>query len=236
MEKVANIFGYNLLILPGRCPANYEHVAFHNLVYKFWKHFWSEVFKENNSTSTPDANIFYRQDFVGVVTKEDQIVGTVFFTENNLESDVISEIGYFSRPYVSEFSSKMREKNIYALSTLEMLTVAPEFRKKLTGISFGTVLIGIVMQAFKESGADIVFGPVRLDNGADKMLFDFGWELVSDTYSMHGTPVALSALYRENLKNSENALYQNLIEHLWRNRKDLRMQTKREWKDLLKSA
>ncbi|MGE3260907.1 MAG: hypothetical protein AB7K68_03915 [Bacteriovoracia bacterium] len=222
MEKLSNVSAYKLFILPGRCPAGFEHISFHNEVYAFWKQFWASVFKENNTPSAPDANIFYRQDFVGVVTKEEKIVGTVFFTENNLASDVVSEIGYFSRPYVNEFSQRMRRDKIHTLSTLEMLTVAPEFRKKVAGISFGTVLIGIVMEAFKASGAEIIFGPVRTDNGADKLLIDFGWKLISDVYSMHGTPVALSALFRDDLKASESSLHQKLVEDLWHNRMDLR--------------
>jgi hypothetical protein len=222
MEKIPDLLGYRLFILPGRCPAEFGHVAFHNEVYEFWKAFWSNVFKENGSASSPDANTFYRQDFVAVIMKGEKIVGTVFFTENNLASDVISEISYFSRPHVSEFAQQMRKSKVYTLSTLEMLTVAPEFRKRLAGISFGTVLIGLVMEAFKASEAAVVFGPVRTDNGADKLLFDFGWKLVSEGYSMHGTPVALSALFRADLKPSENALHQKLIDHLWRHRTDLR--------------
>lgn len=223
MEHIPDIFGYNLFILPGRCPVSFEHVSFHNEVYAFWKLFWAEVFRENHSSSAPDANIFYRQDLVAVITKKDKIVGTVFFTENNLASDVISDISYFSRPHVNEFSRKMRERGIHTLSTLEMLTVAPEFRRRVTGISFGTILVGIVMEAFKLAGAEVVFGPVRTDNGADKLLFDFGWKLISEGYSMHGTPVALSALFRHELKASGNSLHQKLIDHLWRNRTDLRI-------------
>lgn len=231
LHALPDLTDYQLQILPGRCPGDFRFVDFHNDVYSFWKKFWTEIFTQNHApVTTPDANIFYRQDFVAVITRRQDIVGTLFFTENNLQSDVIRQIGYFDRPHIRELTENFRAKNLTRVATYEMLTVNPRFRKKETGISFGSVLLGIVATAFRHSASDVMIGPVRLDNGVDKMAAEFGWQLVSPEYSMHGTPVAISALFKEHVQEGQNGLHQTVIKRLWGNRVDLRLAVRGEEK------
>jgi hypothetical protein len=216
---------YQLYILPGRCPPNYAHTGFHNEVYGFWKRFWEREFANNKSSSQPDAGIFYRQDTVAVIKRFGSTVGTFFCTENNIESNVTTSIPYFSRPHIDEFCLHLKSRGIFQVATCEMLSVNPEFRKRATGISFGLVLVGVVTEAFKEGSAKTMIGPVRLDNGAQKLLMDFGWKLVSKDYEMHGTPVALGALRKEDVKECGDAWTQKFIQKLWAERIDMRIPT-----------
>lgn len=217
-----SILDFQLHILPGRCPEKFEFIHLHNEVYQFWKTFWNDVFQQNGSSSKADANIFYRQNFVAVITNGKEIVGTIFQSENNIQSDVIREIAYFDRPFIREICDRWVLEENYNVSTYEMLTVNGKYRKKETGISFGSILLGVAVNAFLMSRDRVMIGPVRLDNGVDKLVEDFGWQLISDTYSMHGTPVAVSALFRENVRSSRDPIVQNWINTLWNNRMDLR--------------
>ncbi len=217
-----SLMDFQLHILPGRCPVNYEFTYFHNEVYQFWKSFWNEVFKQNGSSSNADPNSFYRQNFVAVITKGKDVAGTVFFSENNIQSKVVREITYFDRPYIREFCNDWIERGKYNVSTSEMLTVNPLYRKKEIGISLGSILMGISSQAFIESGNQVMIAPTRLDIGVDKIIEDFGWKMISEIYSMHETPVALYALFRENIRNSEDPEVQKWVDTLWSKRKDLR--------------
>lgn len=212
-----------VFILPGRCPPGYRHTELHNSVYKYWKNFWKRVFKENNTMSEPDANIFYRQDMVIVLMTDSNIIGTMFCTENNIASDVILDIDYFSRPAIDNFCLQEREQQNYNIATYEMLTVNPEFRRRITGIPFSSVLLGLAARAFKSMKAEFMIGPVRLDNGVQKLVYDFGWELISEEYQMYGTPVALSALSKSSLKPSDNKIVRNCIPKLWKEKTDLRI-------------
>ncbi|RYZ92077.1 MAG: hypothetical protein EOP06_05345 [Proteobacteria bacterium] len=220
--------GYRLFLLPGECAYGYKHVDFHNRVYQFWSNFWREVFIENGSPSVPDANIFYRQDVVAVITRGDEIVGTLFCKENNIASDVTCGISYFNREHLSKLVSSLRLRKIFGVATYEMLTVNPKYRKKNSGISFGTILLGVIVKTFVNYRSDILIGPVRLDNGVDKLVGEFGWELISEAYQMHGTPVAISALYRDKVKNCSTQSDHELIQRLWLERTDLRSETV-EW-------
>jgi hypothetical protein len=216
------IFDFQLHILPGRCPRNFEFIHFHNEVYQFWQTFWNDVFRQNGSSSKADANIFYRQDFVAVITCKRDIVGTIFQTENNLCSDVIRDIAYFDRPVIREICSEWKQQGLHNVSTYEMLTVNRNYRKKEMGVSFGSILLGITAKAFQATGNPVMVGPVRLDNGVNKLVEEFGWKLISDTYVMHDTPVAVSALFREAISPSPDPTIQNWINTLWNNRMDLR--------------
>ena len=211
-----------LFLLPGRCPPNYRHVDFHNQVFKYWKKFWVETFAVNKCRSVPKADIFYRQDLIAVLVDGNNIVGTLFFTENNIASDVTMEIEYFGRTYIHDFCERLRAKGVHSVATYEMLTVNPLYRKRITGVAFGAILLGIIVKVFESLNADLVLGPVRLDNGVCEMVFDFGWELVSEQYLMHGTPVALSVLYRDKIRDSQNKLIQGHVIKFWNEKIDLR--------------
>jgi hypothetical protein len=222
VQTITDFSHYRLCILPGRCRPGFPFVELHNRVFSFWRDFWAGVFAQNGSPSLPDPNVFYRQDFVAVIYRGEQIVGTLFCTENNLASDVTCGISYFARPRIAEFARDLRERNLNSVATYEMLTVSPQFRKNKTGISFGTVLLGIVVNAFRDYGADVMVGPVRLDIGVDKMVKEFGWELVSPEYELHGTPVAISALFKDRVRECQNPAHRALIQKLWRERTDHR--------------
>jgi hypothetical protein len=213
---------YKLFLLPGRCAPGFPHVELHNRVYAFWREFWQAVFAENKTPSQPDANVFYRQETVVVIMHGSEIVGTLFCTENNLASAVTNDISYFSRPFIEDFCHDQGARGTVNIATYEMLSVSPRFRKRRTGISFGSVLLGVVVEAFRGFNADVMIGPVRLDNGVSGMVQEFGWQIVSPEYPMHGTPVALSALFRDQIRACPDPAVRSLIERLWREKTDFR--------------
>ena len=222
LERERFLNSCELYLLPGRCPPNYNHIDLHNKVYGYWKSFWLETFANNKSNSQPSADVFYRQDTVAVLTYELDIIGTLFCSENNVASDVVSEIKYFNRPHIHEFCSRNKNSGLSNIATYEMLTVNPKYRRRITGVPFGSILLGLIAECFKSMQADMMIGPVRLDNGVDKMVSDFGWELVSESYMMHETPVSLSVLFKSGVRPTEDQFIQKHISRLWNERRDLR--------------
>ena len=221
-DKSDFIKSAQLYLLPGRCPVNCPDIEFHNQAFKQWSALWQSVFDENGAKSQPDANIFYRQDTVVLLMNESDLVGSLFACENNIYSEVTQNIHYFNRDYIKQFCKKLKADHIFNVATYEMLIVNPKYRRKNTSISFGSIMLGLICETFKTMDSQVMIGPVRLDNGVDKMVTSFGWQLLGEKFMMHNTPVTMSALFQNKIKKDENFEVQKLIHDLWKKRIDLR--------------
>jgi hypothetical protein len=214
-----NSFGFT--ILSGRSPIFDNSVDEQNECFDFYCRFWENVFKKNKCDSVPDPNVFYRQEKIVALQKNGRTIGTLFFSTNNLASNATKKISYFARPYIDTYIARCLDDGVQRIATYEMLAVDPQFRRTDSGVSCAKLLLMAIIELLKDSGSQCLIGPVRTDNHAKDLVLDLGWELVSDPYMMHGTPVALSLRRLESSIRNTEKKEELEFQRLWGIRNDL---------------
>ncbi|MFN8846054.1 MAG: hypothetical protein ACK5V3_04905 [Bdellovibrionales bacterium] len=186
--------------------------------YEFWYSSWSQFFKEQDPQFNLSPNEFFRQDAIGVLSNNSQIVGVHLYSEFDLSLSVTQNHEYLSHNFTHQYFSKIKELKISNVMTFEGLMISPKFRKSFTGISLAPVLVALSYQYLLfNSHIQAMIAPARSDNGVAQLGKASGCEII-DELVLHGTPVALILGRRENIHlNFLKANEQALVLHLFNN-------------------
>jgi hypothetical protein len=215
-------FRYRLLARPEPRAAGAgsdEQIEDYNRVYLFWRDFWTRVFRANGSSAVPTADNFRRQGQIAVLEHAGQIAGLSMHSRFDLRLVADREHSYMGI-YDDRFLKPLRERGVASVMTYEYLTVPPEFRRSLIGVSLGAVLIGLGLKLAVEAGVDAVIAPARRDVGVHRLAHDQGAVSLVEDISMHETPCDLIAFYRERIRLPHDPVQAALIERLWSELKD----------------
>ena len=196
-------------------------ILLHNKVYDFWYRIWNEVFSQSESMESLDTDDFFRQQFVKVVTCEDEVVGCSFSTMFNLKNDFYKKHSYFSS-FTPEVHEILKQNGQSAIS-VEYLTSHPDWRKRDIGVSLGAVILGLDMKLMKSLGADLALGATRKDLKVNHLCAGHGWETLIPSFIKCKYECELMAAYSKKVRPYPDALTQQTIERLWQDRNDYRV-------------
>lgn len=206
-------------IFPGHVDSQSPFVDLHNRTFKYWKDFWSDVFRELGSQAL-QVDAFKRQSVITVITNEDEICGLHTYSFYNLGLDAHLEHSYMKSSYTDNFLKKVKAKNVM---TMEHFTVDEKWRTKNIGVSLAHTLMGLGLEIAKFYNCEAVITSARVDIGAAKICASFGAKTI-ETKEMHNVPVDLMVWYRDTMRESDKPDVKNLIEHFWKNRESSAMQ------------
>lgn len=212
------------VILPGRfCPE--EYLDLYDLAFEFWSHNWSVVFKELKSEKMPNADDFFRQDFVPVIVHEEKILAIHHYSLYDLRPDCSIKHSYLDHNFTGTYFQKLREMRLFKLMSMESLFVDPDYRKSRTGIKISEVLISLGQKIFTHlTDAEAYFAPARVDNKVAQTCQLLGWESVESNITLNNVPVDLMIGRRGKVIPPADSKNLFVSEYLWKNRINLATQ------------
>lgn len=208
------------VILSGHFPKDPALHALHNKAFLYWKNFWNNVFKENGTNDQVNPDHFWRQDMVTILMNGEDIVALHLYSFFHLKSIAAKNHSYFVEGFNEEYFEKLNKRQGSSVMSLEYLTVAADWRKKDCGISLGSVFVGLACLHQKLHDVSVLIAPARVDVKVDRMMEEYGGEVIVGGLEMHNTPVSLMAIFNDKSKKHPDQNVNSAVEKLWKDRID----------------
>lgn len=196
-------------------------------VYDSWYKVWKKVFSADNRDFEPNTDDFLRQDAIVAIFYDGptpQLVGFHLYSFFDLRWKLNSKHSYFHGIDPKSFEL-LQKKNLNHAMTMEYLTVLPEFRKQVSHIPWGEVIIALGLQFMKSTHGDMAFGTARCDVKVDEMAAKLGFENLQAAIQKYDYECAVIICPRQNIRPHPNFETNALIQQLWNERIDLRQKT-----------
>lgn len=163
-------------ILPGRFRYNQTVPELHNTFYSYWKNTWQEFFmKMGCAPESLNLENFLRHSFQIVLHTDSSICGSLLVStfkcgsKTTLDHPVIKPFPTF----VHEIIKSNSHSNCFIG---EYLSVHPEFRKSILGLSLADILVGLYNQLFLELGGAISLAATVRQAKVDEIAKNFGYQ------------------------------------------------------------
>ena len=212
---------YQYVLIP-RQTADIDLIGLQNQVYRSWFAEWQKVFSSNSRDFKPSADDFLRQDMMAVILSGEKIVGFHFYSFFNLLRLEMSEHSYFDQIEKSSFEN-LRIKNLANVMSMEYLTVLPDFRKKEAFFPWGEILISLGLKVLNSSEGQVAFGTPRSDVKVNKMGEKLGFQTLQSAILKYDYKCEVMYYPRGNDSVHPEAIVENQISTLWKNRVDGRI-------------
>lgn len=193
-------------------------------VYGAWYKIWKKVFSADNRDYEPNADDFLRQDAIVAIFYEDtvpQLVGFHLYSFFDLRWNLNTKHSYFNGIDAKSFEL-LQKKNLNHAMTMEYLTVLPEFRKQVSQIPWGEVIIALGLRFMKSTHGDVAFGTARCDVKVDEMASKLGFENLQPPIRKYDYECAVITCSRQNVRFHPDFQTNVLIQQLWSDRVDFR--------------
>ncbi len=216
-----NLKKFKYYLMPTKAYRGFKGIELNNSLYQYWKEFWGKIYSEAGALEAFVTDDFLRQEFVGVLTFNDQIVGCLFSSFFNLNQTSTLEHRYF-KFYPLEYVQSLKARNIEIAQSVEFLTLDPAWRKSRTGISLSEVIIGLSLKAGHALNADAIIGTARSDVGVNDSCYKYGFECLIPNVSRRNFNVDLIAYFTssQTVKHPDQSI-DSFIDYLWENKIDL---------------
>jgi hypothetical protein len=201
-----------VVILPGVKPAA-NQIADYESAYAMWKLVWSQTFRELDGTEIIYSDEFTRQDEIICIFQRQVCLAMGVMRWTNYKLPTIREDSYFKmwpREALEALGAKGNQVIICS-----NLTVHPLGRGNKLGLPLKDVMVGLLVERLKESGADAMTGTMRADRGMHKTTYQFGATLLAPNLVHHNVPVDLVAFFPDQMAASQDPVVASSVEFLW---------------------
>lgn len=215
-------------ILPGHPRPGYGKRDLHNRAYRHFKSVWLRTLNRRAGEGVFDAYAFFRQDYIMVVTHENDIVAQLFASFLHLDSEITYDLGYFEN-FKENAVRVLREENAPSLMTLEYASINPLYsQKRIGGLCLGQVISNLGYMFAMTFDIDATTGMPRRLSGTNEKIIRSGYRLVDSLKNRCGLSVDIVLGFRDKLRPDDDPAVQSLIETLWKNRIDSTIEHKNE--------
>lgn len=204
------------IIQPRQVPPKGELEAYKKS-YSLWKRVWAETFHELEGKSTIYSDDFFRQDEAFVVFHHDECVGITMHSFLDLKNPVHRDLRYF-KAYPPGSVEDIEQLDVRHVLISNQTAVDPRFRKSLTQISFGEVLIGLSVKRLIELGLDAFIAYTNNSKKVQEICYRFGARPIVKGHSQHNVEVDIVCLKKENACESPIRDIRQTIDFLWNSR------------------
>jgi hypothetical protein len=207
-------------LLPGKFTDANPVPTLYNAVYQYWKKTWAEFFQKAGSpASSLNLENFMRQSYIITLHREEKIVATLLSSIFNLSSFTTYDHPCIV-PFPSDILNGLKTKGRGLCMTGEYLSVHPDYRKSLVGISMADVITGLLMNIFAERRIDIALAATVRDAKVDEICRQFGYVEVG-SYLKMGVDCVMLFNTQNSLREHPNNEVAAMVKKLWKNRNDL---------------
>jgi hypothetical protein len=207
------------LLMPGKCPKNFEYLKQYELAYAYWKAFWTHVYAEADSASAFVLDDFYRQDIICGIFAKDEVVALHLYSFFNLETQAVKDHHYFAF-YPPSFSQYLRQNRSSLVMSMEFMTANPKWRKKTSGVSFAEVIGTCGLKVLACSEADAAIAPARKDVKVHEMAKRTGFDVWQENVVKRNFICDIIVGFRDRVHANEDLQVQRIADQLWTQRID----------------
>lgn len=207
-------------LLPGSFFTNQAIPPIYNSFYEYWKKTWSEFFEK--AGSPPDSlNIenFFRHAFLIVLHREQEIAGSLSSSVFHLGAQAT-----YDHPHVRPFRDYLPDwKNDPAPGiavTGEYLSVHPDYKKDILGVSLAEVMVGLLMEIFVAIDARYALATTVRKAKVDVIAKDYGYREIG-SYLKCGVDCVVLYNTQETRVEHPNPKVRELVSRLWATREDI---------------
>jgi hypothetical protein len=216
MIKQFELKDIQLHLLLGPAALHKRASSLQNSVHRFWLESWWPVFEKSNSLDSLDTDDFYRQHVVYAISQGSKIIACEFSTFFDLGHPIYKKHSYFSH-FQPESFALIEERGYQTAMTGEYLTATPDWRKRNTGISLGSVLVGLNLKLLKAYNIDVLFGSARKDLKVNSLVSEFGFQTLIPSIIKCNYDCELMYVDAKSFRSHPDASTQGLIDRLWQN-------------------
>jgi hypothetical protein len=206
--------------LPGKFTSNETVPDLYNASYAYWKKTWTDFFIK--AGSGPDAlNIenFMRHSIIINIHHQNNIAGSLLATLFN-----VSALTTYDHPCVKPFPNtvldKLKSNGSGLCITGEYLSVHPEFRKDLVGLSLADVMVGLLMKIFVHQNIKMALAATVRAAKVDAICKNYGYAEVG-SYIKIGVDCVTLFNTQESYKDHPDAQVMEMVNRYWNTRNDL---------------
>lgn len=212
-----NLSDLRYTILPARFCAE-EFLPLYDRAFNFWFENWTKVFQELQAGKGVNADDFFRQDFVPVITYGEQLVAIHLYTLFDFRAQATLQHSYIKSNFNPAFVEACRERGLEKLMSMESIFANPDFRKSVTGINFPRLMASLGQKIFTEhTDAQAIFAPARADIKVSASVQPIGFEILQPNVILNNVPVDFIICMREKIQPPPGE-EQLLVQRLWRGR------------------
>lgn len=203
---------FQYVLCPGRFPEK-KHLALYNQIYQCWHDVWSETFAELDNNPDIKSDNFTRQDVIGALLVDGECKAMSLFQYTDANSPTFKRDSYFSN------WSEIHQAKLCApgkkVIVCSHFTIHPTARKESVGLSMKDLLVGISMEFFNHTDADVMTGAMRKNRKVHTTTYDWGSiPIASDIPSGHGDALVDLIMIIKNHMPQDHELVP-LIKKLW---------------------
>lgn len=219
MSSLVHLENLKYQIVPGRHLQSKSIPPVYESAYLYWKQFWQDIYTQAGSPESFLADDFFRQDYLGILTSNEETVGMLFSTVFDLNQSSTVDHRYF-KFYPSSFLDALKAKGIQRVLSVEFLTANPKWRKSVTGLSYAEAIISLSMNMFRETPAEAVIGTARTDNKVHDACYKLGFQCITPAVNRRNFTVDLIAATKSDLRQHPDPTISRLVQDLWRSKID----------------
>lgn len=206
-------------LMPGNIAGHSYLIDQYNLVFGFWKGIWSETLHKLNLPALEIAQ-FLRHNYVSAITYEDKVVACHLYTKYDIRLEATKESEYFKQ-FSSELITHCQRKNINTILTQEYLSVAPDFRKSVSGISGPELVTGLGIHVMFHTNSDSTAGTVRAGApSVERVGNEMQCELLDTVVERYNLPHKFFIAEKSKVQLPGNEETKTLVKRLWNERTD----------------
>lgn len=206
-------------ILKGRMNEAAPLPPLYNQAYGYWKKTWAHFFAE--AGSGPDAlklENFTRSEFIIVIHQGEQIAGMLLSTLFHAQALTTYEHSCVS-PFPEVALGRLRSLPGGRALTGEYLSVNPEFKKSLLGLSLADTLIGILMCILRQTQTDMALAATVRAAKVAEICKAYGYEEVG-SYLKIGVDCVMLYNTLETVREHPSPEVRALVKRLWSSKVD----------------
>lgn len=208
-------------ILPGNPGPGFNDWPLYNLAYEHFREIWDRTFTRRAGQGVFDNYAFFRQSLVFVITNGKEIVAEICGSFLHLESNIIQNLSYFEN-FKGKAEEMLNEMNAKTLMTLELSATNPKYSpRKVDNICFGEIVTYLGTMCGFAAGADATTGLPRRVTGTNDKVVNSGYRRIETSKARLGLAVDVVVCFRADLIPHREPVMRELIERLWRSKKNL---------------
>jgi hypothetical protein len=216
-----NLDSCKYMVLPGKPAPNFNGVAIYNSAYDYWKTFWKDVYSQVGEKGDLNTDDFLRQDFIGVLMHDEEIVGMHLYNLFDLSMRAHMDQRFMSKGFGELYFRQLKNKKVKTAMSLEYLTVDPLWRKSVIGISVAEILIGLALKIQKSLDIDAGIGKSRADVKVTQMVERFGAKVLGNKILIHNITTDLIVFFKNEITPHPDKTINQYVDKFWKYRTDL---------------
>jgi hypothetical protein len=193
----------------------------HQKAYELWSNVWSETFRDLVGAEKVYSDDFLKSNEISALFYEDEPISVFVFNQVNMQSKAFQNLSYFKNYPSSVIEQLKTYENIMIMG---YLTVAKEWRKSITNISFSDVHVGLAVKKFQISNNQALVSFTRNNRKVNDVVYRFGATGLLKDHTAHNVSVDYILIDKQSARNHPEQQVQAIIDHLWSNYQKLKKQ------------